>query len=1394
MKKHFLPGLIFSFIAFRFTGSRGKVCLAIFILFQIELFSRAFAQCGGVGVELTVQNPSFDGPSQAHVVPGPWQACYGTPDTQPGQWGFTQAPSDGTAYISALQGGNCDYPCGYSEGASQQLSSCMIAGTTYSFSLDLAFSTVYNTAEPGSCYGSLQIMGGNSMCGQTEILWQSGMITNTSWQTYTISLTPSQNWCYISMRPYFISSCSGYINIMIDNLGPIIPPSPGLQATVNSDISCSQTINGEISCPADSIILSGLFNGSPVYANILTDSTWSKNVVYPFGSAGTQTIGITAYTQNGDTLVDTLTFNLVEITPDFSPVDVCYGEPINFTCTSTITSGTIVSHQWDFGDGTGTSSLQNPSYTYSAPGAYQVQLIVASDLGCIDSITKTVQVFEKPVAAFSVLNVCLNVQSQFNNQSTIASGSLTAASWDFGDGAGTSTLASPFYTYPSTGTYNVSLIVTSDNGCTDTLTKSTVVNPLPIADFTADNVCSGNAMNFTNTSTISSGNVLSFNWNFGDLSTSSQENPSHVYNGAGNYNVSLSVNSDSGCAGSISKNMVVNPLPAANFSATNVCLDNIATFSNTSTISTGNIASWYWDFGDSNNSTSQNTSHQYSSAGNFNVALIAISDSSCSDTVVKQLQIYPEPDAAFTANNVCKYDSAEFADGSTVSSGSISSFIWDFDDGFNSSLQNPSHLYGSPGIYNIIFTVATNNGCVDSATQAITIFTLPVAAFSTNDVCQYTAAQFTDASTIASGSVSSYQWDFNDGSNSSAQNPSHNFASEGIYNVELLVTSDNGCSDSVTQPVTIFPVPQADFSFDNKCLYDAVQFTDNTVISGGSITWDWDFGDGVSSSLQNPSHQYSADGTYNVVLIVISGNNCSDTIMKQDTIYPVPLADFSFVDNCLSDTADFTDLSTISGGAIAGWGWNFGDGNNSVQQNPAHLYSAPGTYSVTLIVSSGFGCTDSITQNIVQFPMPTANFDADSVCLNDLTIFTDLSNGNGDNISSWTWILGDGSAPSSVQNPSHLYASDGSYNVTLLVETNNGCKDYKAIAIPVYPLPAADFVNDIVCKNEPPTTFSSTSSVTSGIITAWDWNFGDNLTSALQNPTHTYQNSGLFNTQLIVTTDKGCNDTIIKQVEVYALPQFNFGSDKTAHCDPLCANFTANAAPGTSVQSWFWDFGDGNTSPLSGPSNCYTPDGTYSVQLIATSMDNCRDTVTKPDYIMVFPNPTAGFDFTPQTTTILYPEIDFTDMSAGANSWLWDFGDFDTASYQNPVHEYSDTGTFTVMQVVINQFQCKDTIYKTVIIKTEYIIYIPNAFTPDGDGINDIFLPEGAGFTSEHYSLLIFDRWGDLVYETYNPNGFWDGYVNGTLAKQDVYVFRLEVQDFFGTPHKFIGKVSLLNR
>ncbi|PCH91060.1 MAG: hypothetical protein COB85_09640 [Bacteroidetes bacterium] len=166
--------------------------------------------------QVTLLNPSFEGTPQAHIVPTPWQNCGGSPDTQPGQWDITLPASDGSTYVSFLQRG--DSANTYYEGAGQQLDICLTSGNLHSFTLDLAHSNVYLSGDPGDCYSSLEVWGGYSSCSQDELLWQSGKITDTTWQTYPVAFTPNQNWCHLTFRPYFIDSCSSWINVLLDNI------------------------------------------------------------------------------------------------------------------------------------------------------------------------------------------------------------------------------------------------------------------------------------------------------------------------------------------------------------------------------------------------------------------------------------------------------------------------------------------------------------------------------------------------------------------------------------------------------------------------------------------------------------------------------------------------------------------------------------------------------------------------------------------------------------------------------------------------------------------------------------------------------------------------------------------------------------------------------------------------------------------------------------------------------------------------------------------------------------------------------------------------------------------------------------------------------------------------
>ncbi len=265
---------------------------------------------------ISLQNPSLEGPPQPHVVPAPWNDCYGSPDTQPGTWDIETPASDDSTYVSMLRSGFD----GYAEGMSQELTTCLQAGYLYSFQVDLAFSNVYNTAEPENCYGSMEVLGANSTCGTEEVLWQSGMITDTTWQTYTVTIAPSSNYCYLSFRPYVIDTCTGFINVLVDNFQTGQPPFTIETPNNNSNQSCSFMISGIVDSSAiDSVLVVGNFISSPTVTSIVNSTTWEAQLYYPYGYAGNDSITAIAY-YPGDTLYRGVNVN---IEASLAPPEIC---------------------------------------------------------------------------------------------------------------------------------------------------------------------------------------------------------------------------------------------------------------------------------------------------------------------------------------------------------------------------------------------------------------------------------------------------------------------------------------------------------------------------------------------------------------------------------------------------------------------------------------------------------------------------------------------------------------------------------------------------------------------------------------------------------------------------------------------------------------------------------------------------------------------------------------------------------------------------------------------------------------------------------------------------------------------------------------------------------------
>jgi len=722
-------------------------------------------------------------------------------------------------------------------------------------------------------------------------------------------------------------------------------------------------------------------------------------------------------------------------------------------------------------------------------------------------------------------------------------------------------------------------------------------------------------------------------------------------------------------------------------------------------------------------------------------------------------------------------------------------------------------------------TITVSNGCyeeeydiivnADPAPQiAITPNSNPAYGGSTQ--CAYDSILFTSAGTTpAANQIGSYEWDFGDGNTSTNANPSNFYNNPGTYNVELEVTSIYGCVSTHSETYIIYPTPEASFTVDDECVYDAADFINqSTVDNPSNITgYAWDFGDGNTSVDTDPSNLYANHGVYNISLEVVTESGClHDTVIPVE-IFPKPVADFTFINACFNTAIEFTSTSNVASGTIDQYLWdvqsdNYVDYTGSTGQ---HDYPAAGFYDITHYAITDFGCSDTITQEIVVYPLPEAVWDVDEVCFEDASEFVDNStvqDVDGDVITNWEWSFGNGNT-STAQNPTITYGGENIYDVELVVTTNYGCTDTLTQTATVWPLPSVDFSPTDVCL-EFDTEFFDESTIsntyTNNNLVGWTWDFGDGNGSNVQNPVHSYSNDGTFYANLEVTSSNGCvNDTTL-EVTVHPKPEASFTGVELNGCAPICPEITSTSvvnAP-SNIVNYEWRLSDGTivdgASPVFG--DCFDNETGnsifYGLELEVTTNEGCKDVHNEPNYIEVYHNPIANFFYLPENPDVIDPIVTYTNTSSYADFYNWSFTGIGNSTDVNPVIEYpAEPEDYEIELIAITNEGCTDTAWATVEILDRIIFYVPNTFTPDNDNFNETFQPVFThGFDPGDFNLLIFNRWGDIVFESNDASIGWDGTYgaeSNRIVRDGTYVWKIEFKETMSDKrHTHTGHVNVL--
>ena len=1027
----------------------------------------------------------------------------------------------------------------------------------------------------------------------------------------------------------------------------------------------------------------------------------------------------------------------------------CAGTSVHFVnqnqpATST---GYVVQWNWNFGDGDSVTvnQLGKPdiSHVYAVPGIYKSYLRLVTSNGCFNSDSLKITILPNPKADFIYVATSSGTVVNFTDITDInGSGFITSRNWDFGDaGSGIlnkALIANPEHIFTTAGNHTVTLTVTTSNGCTNTVIKTVAIIPQPIAGFTySQAACKKRLVQFTNLSTVlAPGFIVRSEWDFGDGYTQTVPgvaSVSYVYSSSTTYSVKLTVTTNDSCKKTFNLPVTLLPEPLSDFAFLSTCHNSPVQFTDLSKPVSGAITSRLWNFGDalsgSNNvASSQAPSHTYHAAGTFQVSLIVANTAGCVDTIVKQLKVHVLPTVDFAFSAGCVNNSTQFVSSPFVNAATMVAYNWNFGDGLTSSEDNPSHKYSSSGSFITTLTVTDTSGCSNTKTSTVAILAPPVSSFQVSpQSCAKNPVLFTDNSSTANGTLTSFFLEFGDGKdtliNAAAIGTiSHTFTKGGKYTAYLTVKNSLGCMAKSSHSFITSPNPQAKFSYGNTCEAETVSFNDLSLTNSGTtiVNMFWNFGDSSSgtdnlSNQKNPFHVYATPGIYTVLLTVENASGCSDKISAIIDIKPKPVVDFSWDAACLGSKTTFTMNSSIMNLAtVASFEWDFGDGtvHNTTQKNPVHSYAVSSDFTVTLIITNTNGCKNRISHTVRILPKPTALFSLTNVCAGATTEFSEQSILSGAlPIASWHWDFGVPAAindTSDQKDPAWIYSAKGVYTVKLTVTSQNGCRDMASRSVQVFGNPTADFgYTASACENGL-VNFRNTSLSQQATIVTSNWEFEPDNYSPVQNPSYTYYSiDSCYDVRLIVKDIRGCIDTTVKQVCVPA--KFGFTFAESATCVKDSTYFTPQLLThlGGPLVTFKWNFGDestgvNNTSTKKIPSHYYSQTGSYTVSLEATDINNCKDIYYKN--ITINPLPVASFTYTKGIcdSTIYFNESSFGNGSA-ISRWIWDFGDgvvstFDTAGSPHVSHLYRSPGSYNVSLTVVNANGCSNSIVENNIL------------------------------------------------------------------------------------------------
>ena len=1110
--------------------------------------------------------------------------------------------------------------------------------------------------------------------------------------------------------------------------------------------------------------------------------------------------GITlTVTENGCTSPGAEIFVTVQPTPssDFTVESpVCVGEASTIAYDGDAAS--TATYNWNFsggtilsGSGTGPFEVQ-----WNSAGTKNVMLSVIEN-GCTSNITShNVVVHGIPQASFSVGTPVCEGQST-NVNYTGSSGNNAQYAWNFGtatvvNGSG----QGPYQVQWNTaGTYPVSLTV-SRNGCTSPPFSAQVqVLPIPQAQFTLESpVCVGEASTIYANGNSSSGMQFTWDFNGGQVLSGMQAGPYEVYwQNAGTKTVTLTLTSAQGCPSlPLQQTIVVNPTPTAVFTAeTPICLNETSTL--TYTGSAGSNASFSWNL---NGGTALNgggagpIEAQWATPG-IKTIILQVEENGCvSLPHQQQVNVRPIPTGYFTVQSpVCAFENTSIAYAGNAQANA--QFVWDFDNGnlVSGSGAGPLQIFWESAGSKSVSLYVTENGCTSiEEVEVVLVNPIPTASFNlSGPVCiggtsevVYMGDAFASAQFV---------WDFDDANVLSGTGNGPyvlEWNTLGAKTVTLYLTQAGCTTPPTSHSIDVFPIPDAFFTVDERVCTGSPVTLNYTGQAGlqGNYSWSVDGGIILSGSGQGPIEvMWNTPGNKTIGLQVVENGCVSPPENGTVEVVPYPTSDFvasPLVCEGLNSTVTFTGVAM----PLADFDWDFG-GATVISGSGAGPYAVtwqvPGPQVITLNISQ-WGCAAPESQvelNVAPSPVPNAGDDSGG-CPGDTVAL------GGAYTPSYTyqWLPSTGLNNATIANPQLILTNTSgqlqmqSYEV---ITTLGNCSVRDTVNVMVETMPVATFeVPNGQCLNGNSFSFSAQGNYDSDATYSWEFESSTSVQqSSLSAPSGiAYNQAGVYSVRLRVNTWGCSSPEFVDSIEVYAMPQAQFAANVLEGCPPLTPIFN-NTSQGNGPLSFLWDMGDGHQYSQLNPQHSFESPGQHTVSLTVTSAEGCSTRYDAHALVNVYPVPTAGFTVNPQTLGTAHPLASVHDNSIGATYWEYNLGDGTAQTVPDFTHNYLFAGEYRITQVVTNDLGCKDYAEYQLKVEEEMTFYLPNAFTPNEDGDNEIF--KCYGLNINEFRMEIYDRWGELVYLSRDIDEGWNGRLFNSMeqpvSQMDVYAVVVYVRD-----------------